>query len=123
MSKVSFDFDGVLSTAEGQNYAQDLIKQGIDVWVTTRRVIPQDNHNSSDLFEITDRLNIPSEKVTFLQGLATVNFLLREEFLFHIGLDEIDINLINTHLNGKGVLFSRLEYKDSCNELIIKSLG
>ena len=58
MGKVSFDYDGTLSTKEGQ----DLFKRtiGEKYVITARR--PSDRY---DVYEVTDKLRIPRSRVFF----------------------------------------------------------
>jgi hypothetical protein len=56
--KVSFDYDGTLSTEEGQN----LFKRTIgEKYVITSR-LPSDRY---EVYEVTDRLRIPRDRVFF----------------------------------------------------------
>ena len=55
--KVSFDFDGVLSTALGKTYVEDEIKKGNEVFVISAR------NNVDSMYLVTDALNIPRDHV------------------------------------------------------------
>lgn len=56
-SKISFDFDGVLSTKKGFDLAQSLIDQGADVYIISAR------GTKDGLMSRANRLNIPDSKV------------------------------------------------------------
>ena len=56
-SKISFDFDGVLSTKKGFDLAQSLIDQGADVYIISAR------GSKDGLMPRANRLNIPDSKV------------------------------------------------------------
>lgn len=56
-SKISFDFDGVLSTKKGFDLAQSLIDQGADVYIISAR------GSKDGLMPRANRLNIPESKV------------------------------------------------------------
>lgn len=62
--KVSIDFDDTLSTDKGQKLAKDLISNGVDLFVVTRR----NQSESSDVYKISDELGIPRNKVFFTNG-------------------------------------------------------
>ena len=56
-SKISFDFDGVLSTKKGFDLAQSLIDQGADVYIISAR------GSKDGLMPRANRLNIPESRV------------------------------------------------------------
>ena len=55
--KIGWDFDGTLSTSRGQNLFKSL--------TGTMYVITARNHQSPDVFKITDRLGVPRSRVFF----------------------------------------------------------
>jgi len=63
--KVSFDFDGTLEQKEVQDYAKQLLEEGIEVWVVTTRWDENHKHKYphnatlDDLWEVVDKLGIP----------------------------------------------------------------
>ena len=57
VKKIGFDFDGTLSTSRGQNLFKSL--------TGTMYVITARNHQSPDVFKITDRLGVPRSRVFF----------------------------------------------------------
>ena len=66
---VTFDFDGTLSRKDVQEYAIELMKKRIDVWVLTTRYDELHKHRyepnptNDDLWEVIYSLNIPRWKV------------------------------------------------------------
>ena len=56
-SKISFDYDGVLSTKKGFDMAQNYIEQGADVYVISAR------EDKESILPRTNRLNIPESRV------------------------------------------------------------
>ena len=56
-SKISFDFDGVLSTKKGFDLAQSLIEQGADVYIISAR------NTKDEMLPRANRLQIPESKV------------------------------------------------------------
>lgn len=57
IKKIGFDFDNTLSTSRGQNLFKSLSG--------TMYVITARNHQSPDVFKVTDRLGIPRSRVFF----------------------------------------------------------
>lgn len=55
--KVSFDYDGTLSTRRGQELAKQLISQGTRVFVVSAR------NTKGGMLSLTGRLNIPDDRV------------------------------------------------------------
>jgi len=49
--KVSFDFDGTLEQKEVQEYAKQLLEEGIEVWVVTTRW--DENHKHKYRHDVT----------------------------------------------------------------------
>jgi len=62
--KVSFDYDGTLDTAKGRLKAEELIKNGYDVYIVTAR----NKGESGPVYRIADQLGIPHDKVHFTNG-------------------------------------------------------
>lgn len=56
-SKISFDYDGVLSTKKGFNLAQSLIEQGADIYIISAR------DTKDEMLPRANRLQIPESKV------------------------------------------------------------
>lgn len=103
--KISFDFDSTLSTPRIQAVAKKFIEQGHDVWVTTSRFSSEDGDSKNwpwirqqneQLFQITNALGIPKEKIQFCAMQDKWNFL--EGFDIHFDDDELDIQLIEENL-------------------------
>lgn len=69
--RIGFDFDGCLSTPQGQAMASREIKNGNQVFVVTKRGL----NNQSDVYLVSDRLGIPRENVVFTQGTYKYKYL------------------------------------------------
>lgn len=88
--KVSFDFDGTLEFANVQEYASELIKRGIEVWVVTTRWDENHKHKYpknatlDDLWEVVDRLGIPRYKVRFTCMEWKATYLKGTNFVWHL---------------------------------------
>ena len=129
--KVSFDFDGTLNRDDIKEYARDLIDRGVEVWVCTSRASnPKIKHGgrilepNKDLFEITDNLNIPRERILFTEGELKSETLFKHEFLFHV--DDDSIELMDMALGYKGInigmpagISAYDDYRKECEECLI----
>ncbi|CAB5212350.1 Phage-like element PBSX protein, XkdF [uncultured Caudovirales phage] len=62
--KVSFDYDGTLTTPEGRLKAKELIKNGYDVYIVTAR----NKGESGPVYRMADQLGISHDKVHFTNG-------------------------------------------------------
>jgi hypothetical protein len=105
MSKISFDFDSCLSTKRVQEMAKIFISAGFDVYVTTSRFAstpeilakwPWIGDQNLMLFEITDELGIPREKIRFTTMIDKWTVL--DGFDIHFDDDETEIELIKENL-------------------------
>lgn len=56
-SKVSFDFDRVLTSAKGTRRAMDLVEKGVMVYIISAR------HEADGMLKIARRIGIPVERV------------------------------------------------------------
>lgn len=88
--KVSFDFDGTLEFHHVQEYASELIKRGIEVWVVTTRWDENHKHKYpknttlDDLWEVVDRLGIPRHRVRFTCMEWKATYLKGTNFVWHL---------------------------------------
>ena len=88
--KVSFDFDGTLEFKDTQDYAAELIAQGIEVWVVTKRWDENHKHKYplnatlDDLWEVVDRLGIPRHRVRFTCMEYKHTYLNGTSFIWHL---------------------------------------
>lgn len=57
VEKVSFDYDGVLSTLKGTDLAKKLLKQGIDVYIISAR------HLKAGILKKAKDLGIPTNRI------------------------------------------------------------
>jgi len=64
LRKASIDYDDTLSTQRGQSLAKQLIREGWELYVITRR----QPFMSDAVYRITDSLNIPRDHVKFTNG-------------------------------------------------------
>ena len=123
MLKVSIDFDKTLSKNNVQNYVKKLLKEGIEVWVTTARFddemvkIHSPHHNNDRLWEVVNKLGIPHERVHFTNMDLKADYLDNKDFIFHLDDDAIELEFIEK-TNIVGVNVQELSYNITCDKLI-----
>lgn len=97
--RVSFDFDGTLSRPDVQEYAEELIKAGVEVIVTTSRFDEEHKHlytpnpTNEDLYAVTDSLGIKRENIHFTNMEDKVNYL-QDDIAWHLDDDEHELSEI-----------------------------
>jgi len=131
--QVSFDFDSTLSKQHVQDYAFSLINKGIEIWILTSRFQnPLDytwNKNINihdDLFKVTEKLNIPKERIIFTNMIGKWEYLEQphkfeiKNFnpIFHLDDDYIELNQINKYTKVKAISVINSNYKKKCNKII-----
>lgn len=126
--KVSFDFDGTLEQKEVQDYAKQLLEEGIEVWVVTTRWDENHKHKYpmnatlDDLWEVVDRLGIPRWRVRFTCMEWKFTYLKGTEFIWH--LDDNEDEYYKARQNcGKDCTVPMINvtsyyWKDKCEELL-----
>lgn len=100
--RVSFDFDGVLSTPQGQAMATNEIKNGNEVFVVTKRAMI----NQSDVYAVSDKLGIPRQNVVFTDGKYKYKYLRNLFIDCHYDDTQEEIDKINRSSGVLGKLFS-----------------
>lgn len=124
--KLSFDFDSTLSRKAVQKFAKELIKEGHEIHIVTSRFedptrytdpsIVEKGHR--DLFRVCHYLNIPRERIHFMNMVDKFEFFLKNpDFVWHLDDDVIEINMINAFTTVKGVVCDLLNWKNILNEL------
>jgi hypothetical protein len=97
MNRVSFDFDGTLTSFEVQDMAGYLVNKGFEVWIVTSRC-PNMNE---DLELIAHAIGIRNIKYMCFEDKA--KFLKDKGFLFHLDDDIIELSLIKTYTDVKPI--------------------
>jgi hypothetical protein len=122
--KVSFDFDGTLNKFGIQEFAKELITQGIEVWIVTSRWpdTPQHPVLNDDLFEVADELDISRERIVFTCYEHKADYFLKHpNFVFHLDDDWIEIKVMEEKCKVKGIsVFGNVSWKEQALNLITK---
>ena len=129
--KVSFDFDGTLETPSVQEFAAELIRQNVAVFVTTSRFGDDEKYKkffhttinvevtNNDLYEVTDRLGIPRENICFTNMEDKWQYVAEKGFRFHLDDDWIENEMINERRATNGInFFGNPNWKSQCEALL-----
>lgn len=100
--RISFDYDGVLSTKAGKEKAMMEMKKGNDVFIVTARRKEQ----GKDVYNTADELGIDHAKVVFTNGQDKWNYLVKHEIDIHYDNNQEQIRKIKSNTNIKGELWS-----------------
>ena len=120
--KCSFDFDGTLSEKAVQDYALELIKKDVEVWVVTTRYDENHKHKYEfnptldDLWEVVDRIGIPRWRVRFTCMTYKYEYLDETTFSWHLddNVDEHNMAVTN-NCTVPVILVTDYDWKDRCN--------
>lgn len=112
--KVSFDFDNTLGWPHVQEYAKYLIKNSIEVWITTSRILEESNEV---VYDVASNLEIPGTRIIFTSHVPKWNFM--QDFIWHLDDMEWEIDLINKYTETKGILiWGQNNWKEDCTNLL-----
>ena len=119
--KVCFDFDHTLSELAVQHLAYRLIGLGIEVWVCTARhsdgnKVVEDWGNE-DLYQVTDTLGIPRDRIIFCNYEDKKPYLEAEGFVWHLDDDFMVVRSLR-HSFVKGVHVLNRGWMDKCIKLL-----
>jgi len=112
---VSFDFDNTLSEKPMQDLCTKYLQLGAEVHVTTARRSGMKGgieFENKDLFEVTDKLGIKREHITFTNYDNKVNYV--KDCDMHYDDDHVEIYHINEHPSKcMGFLFEGYQNTDN----------
>lgn len=93
--KVSIDFDGTLNRFETlQDYAKELITQGVDVWICTARYEDGTknaywgNTSNDDVYNMAKELGIPFSNIVFTNMEEKSSYLEQMQPVWHLDDDD-----------------------------------
>jgi len=79
IKRISFDFDGVLSTAPGRRLAESLKGPDVELWIVTARPVDWNDR----VFAVADELKIPHTRIIFTGGRDKWPFIERYHIAVH----------------------------------------
>lgn len=100
--KISFDYDGVLSTSPGKALATIKMKQGHLVYIVTAR---QDK-DSEEVYNTAKELGIPRQRVHFTNGEDKWHAIKRLGIQMHYDNNKEQVDKINTNTNSQAQLYN-----------------
>ena len=101
-SRISFDYDGTLSTLKGQTLAKTFLESGATVFIITAR----NQSESSSVFAIADVLGIPHSRVIFTNHADKWKFMDKYRIGTHYDNNPEQVRKINDNTQTKGILFT-----------------
>ena len=100
-TRVSFDFDGTLSTQRGTDLAKKEMEQGNDVWIITAR----QEKDSAPVLKVADELGIVHSHVVFTNGEDKWKYMIRYRISKHYDNNREQVKKINEKTNTTAILF------------------
>jgi len=121
--RVSFDFDGVLDVEGVQDFARDLVRQGIDVYIVTNRPCDEDAPSPNwnvDLYGAANYVGIYKDRIEFLNMTGKVKFFEKNpDFIWHLEDDWTEALEITEDTDVIGIPFGRSQHwRNQCLDLI-----
>ncbi len=98
--KISFDYDGVLSTDKGKELVKSLIKTN-DIYIITARI---DSGDNSDLFNIASELGISKDHIYFTNHKDKWEKIKDLGIQRHYDNNKEQIDKINKNTKANGIL-------------------
>lgn len=123
--QVSFDYDGCLSLPHVQDFVSQLMQRpDVEVWVVTSRRREKKNEptRNDDLYETTDRLGIPRDRIFYtFPNFKNFFFKNARHFAFHVDNDSCELRLIRK-LNLDVVTINCMfpSYRRACESILNK---
>jgi hypothetical protein len=99
--KISFDYDGVLSTGRGKLLATKTINAGNEVYIITGR----QKKDSAPVYYLADQLGIPVNRVFFTEGKDKYPFIDELGINLHYDDNKEQVDLINARTKAAAILF------------------
>ena len=101
-TRVSFDYDGTLSTDAGKAKAAEFIRDGFHVYIITAR----QSSDSDAVYSTADKLGIARTDVIFTNGEDKWKYILKHNIDRHYDNNQEQVDKINNNTNAKGILFN-----------------
>lgn len=101
MERISFDFDGVLTTEKGRQLVREKINNGFEVWIITARQMDQNDR----VFEVARELGIRKNHVVFTNGRDKWSFIDKYGITIHYDNNPEQIAKIKKNTKAKGQLY------------------
>jgi uncharacterized HAD superfamily protein len=99
--RISFDYDGVLSTDKGKEMAINAIKDNNEVWILTARK----EYDNEAVYSTAKKLGVPRHHIIFTNGKDKWSFVMRYKIDEHVDNNQEQIDKIRKNTLAKGTLF------------------
>jgi hypothetical protein len=99
--RISFDYDGVLSTDKGKEMALKAIQDNNEVWILTARK----EYDNEAVYSTAEKLGIPKSRIVFTNGKDKWSFVMRHKIDEHVDNNQEQIDKILKNTLAKGTLF------------------
>lgn len=100
--RISFDYDGVISTDKGKELIKQKIAQGNDVFIITARL---ESGNNDSLFNVAKELGIKKDNIYFTNHKDKWETIQRLNIDEHYDNNPEQIKKINENTKAKGILW------------------
>lgn len=100
-TKISFDYDGTLSTKKGKETALEKIRNGNDVFIITAR----QKSDSQAVYNTADELGIEKSHVIFTNGEDKWKYILKYDIDTHYDNNEEQVKKIQENTTARGILW------------------
>ena len=101
MSKISFDYDGTLSTKRGRELAKKLIETGNELYIITAR----QKKDGTPVYAAAKDLGIPYNRVFFTEGKDKYTLVDKLNIAQHYDNNKEQVDKINSNTQAEGVLW------------------
>jgi hypothetical protein len=106
-TRVSFDYDGVLSTPQGKRLAKNALADGLEVLILTARR----KSDGQSVFNVADRIGISRANVIFTEGFDKYTFVMKHHIGLHYDNNQEQVDKINARApHHKAILFKPEDY-------------
>lgn len=99
--KVSFDYDGTLSTEKGKEKARKLKEMGNTLYIITAR----QSSDSKAVYATADELGIPHSRVKFTNGKDKWPYIKALDIMVHYDNNQEQVDKINQNTDARAYLF------------------
>lgn len=100
--RISFDFDGVLSTAIGRKLAESKKAADVELWIVTARPVDWNDR----VFAVADELDIPHTRIIFTGGRDKWPFIERYNIAVHYDNNPEQIAKIKKNTTANAIIFN-----------------
>ena len=101
-TKISFDYDGTLSTTKGKELAAEKLATGHDVFIITAR---QREDNNDAIYTTAERLGIPRSRIKYTNGKDKWPYMVRYDIDIHYDNNQEQVDKINANTLTRAILF------------------